>query len=137
MSGSLGLCLGMLSCAGVKCHHLQLLLARGHIFPQIWSPTPSLLPKQQGLTRVHFLVGFFSSRFSRDDTPGPSDRCEVVVTAGGKGQQQAMETGGQLPPTSAQLQLEACLTSARQRLCLRLASLHDTHNVQSAFACRK
>jgi len=86
VSGSLGLCSRMLSCPGVKCHHFQLLPARGHILPQIRSPVPTLLPDQQGLTRAHFRVGFFSSGFSRDGTPGPSGRCEAVVAAGGKGQ---------------------------------------------------
>lgn len=49
---------------------------------------PSTLPSsnQQGLTGAHFLVGFFSSGFSRDITPGPPGRCEVVVSSGKKGQ---------------------------------------------------
>lgn len=85
VSGSPGLCSGMLSCAGVKCHLFQLLLARGHILQQIQSLAPSLFLYQQGLTRLHFLVGFFSSGFARDSTPGPSGICEVMVTAGGKG----------------------------------------------------
>lgn len=130
-SGSLGLCSGMLSRAGVTCHCFQLLVARGHILLLIWSPAPPLLSKQQGLTRDHFLVGFSSSGFSRDGTPGPCGRCEVVVTAGGKGQRPVMVSVGQLPPTSVRWQLGARLTSAGQRLRLRLA-VSVTHTMFKA-----
>lgn len=96
---------GMLSCAGVKCHLFQLFPTTGHILPQILPP-----PRPVGINWSPFSCRVFLFCTFKEWHTWSFWQCVVVMVATGeKGQQQAMVSSDQLPPTSGQLQLEADL----------------------------